>query len=155
DGTFGTGGKVTTSLGSNDLANALVLQPDGKLVAAGYTYNAFALVRYLGPVCGDGIVDAPEQCDAGAANGTATSCCTTTCKFKTSGMVCNDGNACTQTDSCNSTGTCVGSNPVVCSGANQCRTCDSATGTCSVNKTDGTACNDGNACTQTDTCQSG
>jgi uncharacterized delta-60 repeat protein len=51
DGTFGTGGKVTTPVGSsNDGARALVVQNDGKLVAAGYSYNGinndFALVRY-------------------------------------------------------------------------------------------------------------
>src|SRR5437773_237131 len=51
DPSFGTGGKVTTPSGSNGYINALVLQPDGKLVAAGYTQNNgsnsdFALVRY-------------------------------------------------------------------------------------------------------------
>ncbi|WP_318773950.1 Ig-like domain-containing protein, partial [Meiothermus sp.] len=41
DPTFGSGGKVITDLGSgSDEAHALVLQPDGKLVAAGYSYNA-------------------------------------------------------------------------------------------------------------------
>jgi uncharacterized delta-60 repeat protein len=53
DPTFGAGGKLTTSLGSEkDDAYAVALQPDGKLVAAGYTtkgLNAdFALVRYRG-----------------------------------------------------------------------------------------------------------
>ncbi|PYE52999.1 delta-60 repeat domain-containing protein [Deinococcus yavapaiensis] len=51
DTTFGTGGKVTTPVGtSTDDARTLVMQPDGKLVAAGYTFNGsnfdFALVRY-------------------------------------------------------------------------------------------------------------
>src|SRR5207302_1044805 len=51
DGSFGTGGKVITPLGNvDDEAFALVLQPDGKLVAAGYTSSAssiaFALMRY-------------------------------------------------------------------------------------------------------------
>ena len=47
DPTFGTGGKVTTPIGP---ALALTLQPDGKLVAAGYSSNGsnyvFALARY-------------------------------------------------------------------------------------------------------------
>jgi uncharacterized delta-60 repeat protein len=51
DTSFGTDGKVTTDLGSSDVANALVVQPDGKLVAAGVTGKLapidFALVRYL------------------------------------------------------------------------------------------------------------
>jgi uncharacterized delta-60 repeat protein len=51
DPTFGTGGKVTTPIGSGaDRAYALVLQSDGKLVVAGSTFNGstddFALVRY-------------------------------------------------------------------------------------------------------------
>jgi uncharacterized delta-60 repeat protein len=51
DPTFGTGGMVTTPIGSSeDLVKALVLQPDGKLVAAGPTYNLgkfnLAVARY-------------------------------------------------------------------------------------------------------------
>ncbi|HSK72137.1 MAG TPA: FG-GAP-like repeat-containing protein, partial [Pyrinomonadaceae bacterium] len=52
DPTFGNGGKVVTSIGGNiDIANAVAIQSDGKIIAAGYSYNAaenadFALVRY-------------------------------------------------------------------------------------------------------------
>ncbi len=51
DTSFGTAGRVTTRIGSsNDIATAVVRQPDGKLVAAGYSFNGsnldFALVRY-------------------------------------------------------------------------------------------------------------
>jgi uncharacterized delta-60 repeat protein/uncharacterized repeat protein (TIGR01451 family) len=54
DSTFGTGGKVITPIGSGeDIANGVAVQPDGKIVAAGYgtstsTGNDFALARYLG-----------------------------------------------------------------------------------------------------------
>lgn len=64
DGSFGTDGVVTTSLGPGDsVANALALQPDGKLVVAGSIGDAkssdFALVRYtaagsLDPTFGSG-----------------------------------------------------------------------------------------------------
>jgi uncharacterized delta-60 repeat protein len=37
DPTFGVGGKVTTDFGAFDLARAIVLQPDGKVVAGGYS----------------------------------------------------------------------------------------------------------------------
>ena len=50
DGTFGVGGKVVTDLGGFDLASALLLLPDGKLLAVGETVGLaadFALVRYL------------------------------------------------------------------------------------------------------------
>jgi uncharacterized delta-60 repeat protein len=51
DATFGTGGKVTTPIGSvYDEANSVVLQDDGKIVVAGYSDNGsnfdFAVVRY-------------------------------------------------------------------------------------------------------------
>jgi uncharacterized delta-60 repeat protein len=51
DTSFNGTGKVTTAIGSDDEALALALQPDGKLVAAGYadvggSQYAFALVRY-------------------------------------------------------------------------------------------------------------
>ncbi len=50
DLTFGTGGKVTTPVGSGGVARALRAQPDGRLIAAGSASNGsnddFALVRY-------------------------------------------------------------------------------------------------------------
>ncbi|MBF8255996.1 MAG: putative delta-60 repeat protein [Anaerolineales bacterium] len=49
DATFGTGGKATTPIGTDDWANSVVIQPDGKIVAAGYTgflNTDFALARY-------------------------------------------------------------------------------------------------------------
>ncbi len=53
DAGFGSGGKVTTDFfGANDLGHAVLLQPDGKIVAAGMAYVAgtgidqFALARY-------------------------------------------------------------------------------------------------------------
>ena len=50
DTDFGTGGKVTTDIGSDDdLANSVAIQADGKILAAGYSYGNntdFALARY-------------------------------------------------------------------------------------------------------------
>ena len=53
DRTFGTGGKITTDFGGFDRATGVVIQPDGKIVAAGYTIygnnsSYTALARYLG-----------------------------------------------------------------------------------------------------------
>jgi hypothetical protein len=41
--------------------------------------------------CGDGVVDSPENCDLGGANGAPTSCCTSTCTFRPMGEVCRAG----------------------------------------------------------------
>jgi uncharacterized delta-60 repeat protein len=50
DTDFGTGGKVTTDIGSDDdSANSVAIQADGKILAAGYSYGNntdFALARY-------------------------------------------------------------------------------------------------------------
>ena len=57
DPSFGTGGVATTRMGSSASAQALVLQPDGKLVEAGWsldgTDGVFALARYAA----DGTLD--------------------------------------------------------------------------------------------------
>jgi uncharacterized delta-60 repeat protein len=64
DPTFGTGGVVTTNVGTIAEVESVVVQPDGKIVAAGYIDNgggnlAMALVRYdafggLDPTFGSG-----------------------------------------------------------------------------------------------------
>ena len=63
DPSFGNGGTVITSFGGADVASAVVIQPDGKLVVAGRTNIAgntvFALARYnpnggLDPAFGTG-----------------------------------------------------------------------------------------------------
>jgi hypothetical protein len=41
--------------------------------------------------CGDSVVDSPEQCDQGAANGTPGSCCTASCQFRDSSQICRPG----------------------------------------------------------------
>jgi uncharacterized delta-60 repeat protein len=47
---FGTHGEVVTAFGagSDDTANNLLIQPDGKLVLAGFSNGSFALARYFG-----------------------------------------------------------------------------------------------------------
>ena len=47
DPTFGSGGRITTDFGGSDVAQALALQADGKIVAAGSNNAAFALARYI------------------------------------------------------------------------------------------------------------
>lgn len=77
------------------------------------------------PTCGNGIVEANEQCDGGA-------CCSTACQLEPNGAECSDGNSCTVGDSCVN-GQCV-------SGALQgCGTCDTegctvCVATCATNR---------------------
>ena len=47
DNTFGNGGKVITAIGAGDaVARTVVIQPDGKIVAAGWARGGFAAARY-------------------------------------------------------------------------------------------------------------
>jgi uncharacterized delta-60 repeat protein len=46
DGTFGSGGAVTTDFGADDEAHSLAIQPDGKIVVAGASDGKFAVARY-------------------------------------------------------------------------------------------------------------
>jgi len=46
DTSFGSGGKVTTDFGGSDAGYSVALQPDGKIVVAGYAGLDFALARY-------------------------------------------------------------------------------------------------------------
>ena len=58
DASFGTGGKLTTPIGTYDTGSSVALQSDGKIVVAGISYNGpdrdFAVVRYLGDVIAQG-----------------------------------------------------------------------------------------------------
>jgi hypothetical protein len=69
----------------------------------------FVTVTYTS-LCGNSVVDGSvsEQCDQGAANGTASSCCTSTCQFKNSSNQCRAaGGDCDPADFCTgSSGTC-------------------------------------------------
>jgi uncharacterized delta-60 repeat protein/CSLREA domain-containing protein len=46
DPTFDTDGRVTTDFGGSDYGRAVAIQPDGKIVVAGYASGDFALLRY-------------------------------------------------------------------------------------------------------------
>jgi subtilisin family serine protease len=120
-----------------------------KRVSGSGTFNV------VGGVCGNGKVEAAEQCDDG--NQSAADCCTALCKVANNGASCDDGSKCTSGDTCQA-GTCTGS-PVVCSPIDACHdagTCNPATGVCSTAaKANGASCDDGSACTAGETCQAG
>ena len=130
-----------------------------------------------GPVCGDGVLEAGEQCDDG--NNLPGDCCSASCSFETGS--CDDGVFCNGTDSC-SAGSCAVHDGVVCPAVECGDTCNEAlqacadpagtactddgnscsddvcdgAGTCShPSLADQTPCNDGVACTTVDTCVAG
>lgn len=111
DTSFGTGGIATTDVSGDDGANAVVVQSDGKIVAAGFTGptaspDTFA-ARYENAICGDGAVGGGEACDQGMANGAADSCCSASCTLVTAGTECRAAGS-----ACESAATCDGASPV-------------------------------------------
>ena len=77
DASFSGDGVVTTAVGDAASARAVVVQPDGRIVAAGYTVDGegrkFALVRFLGDGSldtsfgGDGVVVTAVGAQVGGA----------------------------------------------------------------------------------------
>lgn len=97
---FGLGSALTTDA-QDDVVTGGSLQDPG----SGFDYEDFAVVKLRGLdggdfQCGDGVVQAGEQCDQGAANGTASSCCTIACIFRSTGTPCAGG-------ACDGAGMCV------------------------------------------------
>ena len=106
DAAFGSGGLVTTSFGAaGDVARAATGDASGRIVVAGSTDTGtdldVAVARYLDG-CGDGEVDAGEQCDDG--NGASGDCCSPTCTFEAAGSTCR-----ASAGDCDPEETCTGS----------------------------------------------
>jgi len=100
--------------------------------------------------CGNGLLEAHEQCDDGnVVNG---DCCSRTCKLEAAGSDCDDGMWCTTGDVCDATGTCTSGAPRTCDDQVGCTLdeCDEDANQC-VNLPDVQACDDGDICT-TDEC---
>ncbi len=105
--------------------------------------------------CGNGAVDAGEQCDDGnLADG---DCCSGLCTHDGPAAPCSDGNACTEGDTCNGAGACVAGGVRHCDDANDCTSdaCAPATGCIHTPANDGGACDDRNVCTTAETCMAG
>lgn len=93
DTSFAGTGIVTTPIGTGpDQATGVALQRDAKVVMAGTARSGndddFALARYLVDDCGNGTVDAGEQCDGGAL--IEGDCCTSECTLLSAGTVCRE-----------------------------------------------------------------
>jgi uncharacterized delta-60 repeat protein len=128
---FGSGGRVVSNWNAQSAAGDVALQPDGRIVVAGAAAGAsappsrFAVARYFGLSCGDGILDAGEQCDDG--NTTDGDCCSSACTFEPSGAPCSDANACTTGEACDGAGACAGGVTTTCG---PCLVCDAGDGSC-------------------------
>ncbi len=104
-------------------ANAIAVDPqDPRRVYAATTGGGVFTLLLTALHCGNGTIDAGEQCDGGIANGAAGSCCALDCRFA-DGASCDSG-ACASGERC-AQGVCGGGEPVVCG---PCQTCDQVAG---------------------------
>ncbi len=92
-----SGGTVTGCSGTCQYPGspARTQSADGHFVTVAFT-----------SLCGNDVIDTAgpvaEQCDEGSANGTSTSCCTSTCTLRASGQVCRtSAGLCDVADTCN------------------------------------------------------
>jgi len=69
-------------------------------VANRWSVSVDTLGRFVlgGAACGNGLLDAFEDCDDG--NTIDGDCCSSTCRFEPTGSSCDDGDACTLADAC-------------------------------------------------------
>src|SRR5438093_6553468 len=123
-------------------SSAVTIDPEYRIVSLTGTYSAdgtlnpsrswAASIATFRAACGDGHVDAGEQCDLGAQNGQSGSCCTSSCTFVTAGSTCR-----ASTGGCDPAETCTGS---------------STTCPADAVKTAGTACTDDGIVCTSDVC---
>lgn len=94
--------------GGSGGASPVVTDDDGGSDASGDVGTVDGTMK---AVCGDGVVEPPEECDQGSANGSGKGCqsdCTWTCVATDPKRDCATDNACTGTQTCSSMHTCVG-----------------------------------------------
>ncbi len=92
-----------------------------RFYAASQSVSALA----IDVTCGNGVVDAGEQCDLGAANGAPGSCCTVACAFSPAGQVCRAA-----AGVCDAEETCTGASGLCPSDQKSTAVCRPAAGPC-------------------------
>ena len=148
-----TTGEFSASGGSGAVCNPGSVAITGSATPDGYSisgtigclFGAPPIVAsgpFTGSRCGNGLIDAGEDCDAGTVNDAE--CCSGTCHFEPSGSTCaTDGNDCTD-DGCDGAGTCTHpDNNAECDDGSECTVDDvCGGGVCQP----GTAAPSGSAC---------
>ena len=112
-------------------------------------------------VCGDGVLDAGEQCDDGGT--AAGDCCSATCQFESAITSCRAAaGACDLAETCDGTSAICPSDEKLTSvcrtAAGECdvaESCDGVTDTCPSDQFDPVLCDDGVYCNGDETCNAG
>ena len=107
-----------------------VYDPTHVTTGAGLTCLGRVDLAFYYSDCGDGVVDSPEQCDLGGANGGATNCCTAACAFRGAGLTCR-----TAAGACDLADTCTGSSATCPADAKSTAVCRASGGACDITET--------------------
>ena len=123
---------------------------NGKTVTGGVV-NAYAALA--AGECGDGTVDAGEDCDVGAANGATTCGCQADCTYASAGTSCADGEFCNGEETCDGAGACQ-AGTAECDDGVGCTddSCDEVNDTCINAANDAYCPDDGQFCTGIEYC---
>lgn len=108
DASFADNGVLT--IPSAAAINALALQPDGYLIAAGSGLTVsfdFLLTRIFVTECGNAVIDAGEQCDLGLSTGATGACCAPSCLHRPSSYACRPA-----ASACDLAEQCTGASPI-------------------------------------------
>jgi len=123
---------------------------NGNTVTGGVV-NAYAALA--SGVCGDGSVDAGEECDDGGANGLTICGCQTDCNYASTGKSCADSEFCNGEETCDGVGACQ-PGTAACDDGVGCTddSCNEVNDTC-INTANDTYCpDDGQFCTGVEYC---
>ena len=126
---YDNGGPCEALSGSNTGQWEIRLS-DSKDLTTRNTVQLKAFINTAGAgTCGDSTVGAGEQCDSGAANGTASSCCSATCQFVTAATQCrSSAGACDVAETCTGASAACPADGFVAVAT----TCRASSGTCDV-----------------------
>lgn len=127
---------------------------NGKTVTGGVV-NAYEALA-AGGECGNGTVDAGEDCDGAAANGTTICGCQADCTYASAGTSCADGEYCNGDETCDGVGACQAGTVVDCNDGVGCTDdyCDEVNNTCANAANDANCPDDGQFCTGIGYCDS-
>ncbi|MFN8641437.1 MAG: beta-propeller fold lactonase family protein [Candidatus Binatia bacterium] len=103
NGFFNTAASTVSVYAINGVSGALA-HVAGSPFPRGVASAAAGIAFHVPAVCGNGVVEASEDCDD--SNTASGDCCSSTCQFEPSGSPCPDATVCNGAETCDGAGSC-------------------------------------------------